>query len=51
MLPYVAAGDFAGLHRQCLLFDQRLRAFLAERAVALNDFATLEDLKAFLNTR
>ncbi len=51
LLPTMEAGDFAGLHRQCLLFDQRLRDFLAECAVDLNHFATLNELKMFLSAQ
>jgi RimJ/RimL family protein N-acetyltransferase/predicted nucleotidyltransferase len=49
LTPHLATGDFAALHRQCLLFDQHLRTFLTERAVELNDFVTLDDLQRFLN--
>jgi hypothetical protein len=49
LTPLLVAGDFAALHRQTLLFDQRLREFLAERAVKLNNFATLAELQQFLN--
>lgn len=48
LTPLLVAGDFAGLHRQCLAFDVRLKAFLTERAVKLNDFASLEELWGFL---
>lgn len=36
------------LHRQALFFDQRLKEFLVERAVKLNNFATLAGLRQFL---
>jgi predicted nucleotidyltransferase len=49
LTPHLATGDFAALHRQCLLFDQHLRDFLIERSVELNDFTTLDDLQAFLD--
>ncbi len=42
------AGDFAALHERCLAFDRRLRTFLAEHDVALNDFATPDELQRFL---
>jgi len=45
LLPYLSAGDFDGLYRQCLAFDMRLQEFLTEREVPLNSFATLDDLK------
>lgn len=48
LTPLLVAGDFAELHRQCQVFDQRLREFLAERAVKLNNFATLAELRQFL---
>ena len=48
LLPYLRAGDFEGLYHQCLAFDIRLREFLTERAVPLNNFATLDDLQAYL---
>jgi predicted nucleotidyltransferase len=51
LLPFFAAGDFAGLYEQCRLFDRRLREFLAERGVSLNSFATLDALQAYLKTR
>jgi hypothetical protein len=49
LLKYAAAGDFAGLHRQCLAFDQHLQLFLAERSVALNAFSTVEELEKHLS--
>jgi predicted nucleotidyltransferase len=48
LLPYLAARDFAGLHRQCQAFDQRLKEFLFENAVELNNFATLSELQEYL---
>ena len=48
LAPLLVAGDFAELHRQCQVFDQRLKEFLAERAVKLNNFATLAELRQFL---
>ena len=51
LLPYAEAGDFAGLHEQCRLFDQRLQGFLSEHAVALNSFATLNELQEYLDDR
>lgn len=48
LLPYVRARDFAGLYRQCQVFDRRLQQFLHEHAVALNTFSTLDDLEAYL---
>ena len=50
LTPHLATGDFAALHRQCLLFDQHLRTFLTERAVELDDFATLDELQESLRT-
>ena len=49
LLPYVLAQDFEGLHFQCQVFDQRLRQFLTEHDVPLNDFATLEELGQYLD--
>jgi hypothetical protein len=49
LLPYVVARDFAGLHRQCLAFDQRLRSFLTERSVELNTFDSVEALQKHLD--
>lgn len=48
LLPHLVAGDFVGLHAQCLAFDRRLQEFLTERGVELNKFATLEDLQKYL---
>jgi hypothetical protein len=48
LLSYVIAGDLEGLHQQCRAFDQRLQAFLIENGAALNAFATLGDLEAYL---
>ena len=45
------AGDFGMLHDRCLAFDRRLRTFLAEHDVALNDFAALDELQRFLAVR
>ncbi len=48
LLPYALAGDFAGLHEQCLAFDRHLRRFLAHRSVPLETYATVEELEAHL---
>jgi len=48
LLPYVVAEDFDGLHQQCQAFDKQLQQFLTDRAVSLNSFATLEDLREHL---
>lgn len=48
LLPYLTAGDFAGLHHQCQFFDGRLKEFLSENAVELNNFATLSELQEYL---
>jgi hypothetical protein len=48
LAPLLLAGDFAELHRQCLIFDVQLKALLMERAVKLNNFASLEELKRSL---
>jgi hypothetical protein len=48
LLSYVLAEDFAGLQQQCEAFDQHLKTFLCERSVALNSFATLDELEVFL---
>ena len=49
LLPYVTAWDFAGLYEQCRIFDQRLQQYLTEHEVALNSFATVDDLKFYLD--
>jgi hypothetical protein len=51
LLPYIEAGDYAGLHEQCRLFDRRLQEYLSEQGVALNSFATLDELRAYLDGR
>ena len=51
LLPTIAAEDFAGLHEQCRLFDQRLREYLVEQGVPLNTFATTGDLQSYLEAR
>lgn len=51
LLPYVEAGDFAGLYKQCRLFDRHLQEFLTEHDVALNSFATLNELQEYLDDR
>jgi len=48
LLPLAVAGDFAELHRQCLVFDEHLRRFLVEHGVALNVFTSLDELREFL---
>jgi hypothetical protein len=50
LLPYLNAGDFEGLYRQCLAFDLHLREFLTEREVPLNSFATLAHLQEHLTS-
>lgn len=50
LLPDLTVGDFAALHQQCLAFDRRLRAFLTERSVELNEFVTLSELREHLET-
>jgi len=49
LLSYIVAGDFDGLHAQCQVFDKRLRQFLTGHEVALNNFASIEELQAYLN--
>jgi hypothetical protein len=44
LLSNIESRDFGALHRQCLVFDQRLKQFLAEHSVQLNAFATLDEL-------
>jgi len=51
LLPYVAAADFQGLHRQCVLFDRRLQEFLSEHSVPLNSFADADALRHYLDGR
>lgn len=43
-----AAGDYEALAAAARRFDARLRAFLLENDVPLNDFATLDDLARYL---
>lgn len=50
LLTPMLAGNFDELHQQCHVFDQRLRQYLTEHEVALNDFATLDDLAVFLES-
>lgn len=51
LLPYVVAKDFDGLHRQCQLFDEHLQRFLSEHDVALNLFASVDELQIYLDSR
>jgi hypothetical protein len=51
LLPYIEAGDFAGLHAQCHLFDQRLQEYLLEHDVPLNSFPSVEALQVYLANR
>jgi hypothetical protein len=44
LLSYIEMRDFEQLRQQCLVFDQRLKQFLAEHSVQLNAFATLDEL-------
>jgi hypothetical protein len=48
LLPHMEVGDFAELHRQCLVFDQHLRMFLTEHSVELYTFATVDELQKYL---
>jgi hypothetical protein len=48
LLPYVEVGDFIGLHRQCLAFDQYLQQFLTAHGVELYTFATVAELQKYL---
>lgn len=48
LLGPAAAHDFAAIRRLAPAFGERLRAYLAERGVALNAFATPEELRLFL---
>ncbi len=48
LIQPAVAGDVPELHRRCLGFDGRLRAYLGERSVELNTFATPDDLEAWL---
>lgn len=45
---HVFAREYRGLHEQCLAFDRRLREYLGERSVALNEFDTLDALRRSL---
>lgn len=48
LMPPLLSRDFGELHRRYLAFDTRLKAFLTERAVRLNDFVSVEELRGFL---
>jgi hypothetical protein len=48
LLPYVANGDFVGLHKQCLAFDEQLQQFMAGHNVKSYAFATIEELQHHL---
>lgn len=48
LMPLLVAGDYAEMHRQCQAFDLRLKAFLTERAVKLNNFADVGELRQSL---
>lgn len=48
LMSYVEAGDFTGVHRQCLAFDQHLQQLLTEHGVSLNTFATAKQLQEYL---
>jgi hypothetical protein len=50
LLPALVAKDFDQLYQQCLKFDQRLKEFLSEQSVALNNFAGIAELKNYLDT-
>lgn len=51
LLPFVEAGDYVGLRAACDRFDARLRTYLTEGGAALNEFASLQDLEAWLAAR
>lgn len=51
LFPLAVAGEFEELHRRCIAFDEHLRGYLRGHGVALNDFASLEELQAFLVSR
>jgi hypothetical protein len=51
LIPYLASGDFDQLHRQCVVFGEHLKRFLAERSVDLNAFDTLDELRTALAAR
>jgi hypothetical protein len=48
LLPYLVAEDFDSLYQQCLKFDQRLKQFLTEKSVELNNFADAAALQQYL---
>lgn len=48
LTPHLLSQNFAELYRRALAFDVRLKTFLTERAVKLNNFASLEELQRFL---
>jgi len=48
LLPFVVAGDFEGLHRQCRAFDLCLQNYLSKHAVPLNAFPSIDALQAHL---
>lgn len=49
LLPPLVAGDLTELRVRAIAFDQHLRQFLAENGVALNDFASVEELRTALD--
>lgn len=51
LLPHVMNKDFDELHRQCLLFDQRMQSFLFEKGVELYSFRDLEALERHLEQK
>ncbi|MCA9838964.1 MAG: hypothetical protein KC422_18760 [Trueperaceae bacterium] len=48
LLPYLKTNDYEALEGQCLLFDEQLKRFLTDHSVALNNFASPEELETFL---
>lgn len=48
LLSPALAGDQQGLRRACLEFDEALRRYLTARDVALEEYATIDELEAHL---
>ncbi len=48
LITLMLDGNFPELQKQAESFDRHLRAFLNANGVALNDFATLDELQGYL---
>jgi predicted nucleotidyltransferase len=50
LLPYLPSGDYERIYQQATAFAAHLERFLGERGVALNRYASLEELRAALES-